>query len=130
MATLTNDYKNCELLNLGYGPNGRGPFAVRQDGSPPGSLTFEEDRFLLRKDGTWVLNLLVFAFPEKEKEQFLYDNSAEAMSVLNALAGPPIVQAGLPEGRSKEEIKAAAKSGITGLWAKIRDAKSASGSAS
>ena len=54
MAALTNSYHNCELLNLGHGPNGRGPFVIRQEGTPPGSMTFQPDRFLLRKDGTWV----------------------------------------------------------------------------
>jgi hypothetical protein len=32
MRTLTNDYRDCELINLGFGPNGRGPYFIRQDG--------------------------------------------------------------------------------------------------
>jgi hypothetical protein len=123
MPTISNNYQACELLNLGYGPNGRGPFIVRQDGSPPGSVTFEQDRFLLRKDGTWVLNLAVFALSEKEKEAFLYQTSADALSVLNGLAGDPIVLSGLPAGKSREELKAAAQTTATGLWGRIRDAK-------
>jgi hypothetical protein len=123
MATISNDYQRCELLNLGYGPNGRGPFIVRQDGSPPGSMTFENDRFLLRKDGTWVINLNVFALAEKEKEDFLFESSGAALSVLNALAGEPIVQSKLPEGKSKEELKAAAQNTATGIWGRIRSAK-------
>jgi hypothetical protein len=123
MPTITNNYQNCQLLNLGYGPKGRGPFIVRQDGSPPGSLTFEQDRFLLRKDGTWVLNLAVFALSEKEKESFFYETSADALNVLNSLSGDPVVQAGLPAGKSREELKAAAQTTATGLWGRIRDAK-------
>lgn len=123
MPALTNSYHNCELLNLGHGPNGRGPFVIRQEGTPPGSMTFQPDVFLLRKDGAWVLNLAVFALPEKDKEQFLFTTSAEAMVLLDSLTGDPVVEAGLPPGKSLEELKAAAQATITGLWCRMRDAK-------
>ena len=123
MAAISNNYNQCQLLNLGYGPGGRGPFIVRQDGTPPGSTTFGTERFLLRKDGTWVLNLAVFALPEKEKEQFLYNTSAEAIQLLDGLRGEPLVETGLPQGTSVEALKAAAQSTITGLWGRIREAK-------
>jgi hypothetical protein len=125
MATLTNSFHQCELLNLGYGPNGRGPFVVRQTGTAPGSVTLEHDTFLLRRDGTWVINLAVFPLPEKEQDQFLYQTSAEVMQVLDGLQGDPIVQTGLPAGKSREELKRAATSTITGLWGRIRNAKPA-----
>lgn len=36
MRTLTNDYRDCELIceliNLGFGPSGRGTYIIRQDG--------------------------------------------------------------------------------------------------
>ncbi|WP_050028739.1 hypothetical protein [Verrucomicrobium sp. BvORR034] len=119
MATLTNSYHNCEILNLGYGPGGRGPFIVRQEASAPGSMTLQLDRFLLRKDGTWVLNLAVFALTEKEKEDFLYENTGAVVALLSELAGDPLVDTSLPEGTSIEKLKAAAQSTITGLWGKI-----------
>lgn len=119
MATLTNSYHNCEILNLGYGPGGRGPFIVRQEASAPGSMTLQLDRFLLRKDGTWVLNLAVFALTEKEKEDFLYENTGVVVALLSELAGDPLVDTSLPEGTSIEKLKAAAQSTITGLWGKI-----------
>ena len=88
-------------------------------------MTFQPDRFLLRKDGAWVLNLAVFALPEKDKEQFLFTTSAEAMVLLEGLTGDPVVEAGLPQGKSVEELKTAAQSTITGLWGRMRDAKPA-----
>ncbi len=123
MATLSNAFQQCELLNLGYGPNGRGPFVVRQTGTPAGSVTFDADTFLLRRDGTWVLNLAVFALSEKDKEDFLYATSAEVMEMLGALTGEPIVQAGLPEGKSREELKSAAQSTLTGIWGRMQGAR-------
>src|SRR5688572_19010634 len=124
MPTISNNYQACELLNLGSNAGGRGPFIVRQVGSPPGSMTFEQDRFLLRKDGTWVLNLAVFVLPEKEKNEFLFGTSAGALGVLNALSGEPVVEAKMPEGKSREEIKAAAQSTLTGIWGQMQSAKS------
>lgn len=112
---------NCSTL--GTGLKRRGPFVVRQDGYAPGSMTFKEDRFLLRKDGTWVLNLIVFALPETEKEQFFFDTSAEAITLLDGLPGDPVVEETLPADKSIEELKRAAESTLTGLWGRIRSAK-------
>lgn len=119
MATLTNSYHNCEILNLGYGPGGRGPFIVRQEASAPGSMTLQQDRFLLRKDGTWVLNIAVFALSEKEKEDFLYENTGVIVALLSELVGDPVVDTSLPEGTSLEQLKATAQTTFTGLWGKI-----------
>jgi len=126
MAALTNHYQNCQLLNLGLGPKGRGPFVVRQEGTPPGSATFEVDSYLLRKDGTWVINLAVFALPDKEKEQFFFPTSGEAIQLLDRLTGEPRVESDLPKGKSVAELKSAAQATISGLWGRIRDAKPAS----
>lgn len=119
MATLTNSYHNCDLINLGYGQGGRGPYVVRQEASPPGSMTLQQDRFLLRKDGTWVLNLAVFILSEKDKEQFLFENSGEAVKLLSDLVGDPVVDMSLPEGSSAEKLQAAAQTTLTGIWGKI-----------
>lgn len=123
MGKISNHYEKCQLLNLGYGPKGRGPFVIRQDAYLPASESLKEDRFLLRKDGTWVLNLAVFALPEKEKEQFLYENTAEAVKMLQELPGVPVVEDGLPEGKSRAELARAAESTISGIWGRISAAK-------
>jgi hypothetical protein len=54
MRIVTDDYQDFQLLNLGTNKNGHGPYVIRQDGVPPGSSSSQEDRFLLRKDGTWI----------------------------------------------------------------------------
>jgi len=50
MRTLTNDYNDCELVNLGYNRDGRGPYILRQDGVPPDSLN-SPGRPLLAPEG-------------------------------------------------------------------------------
>jgi len=125
MPKLSNDYKQCTLLNLGYGSGGRGPYVIRQDAYPPGSVSFRDERFLLRKDGTWVLSLAVYALPEDGKEKFLFDKSAEAIELLGHL-GELVVEDSLPPNKSVKELQAAAESTITGIWSRIRNAKTAS----
>jgi hypothetical protein len=124
MKVLTNHYSDCELLNLGYNPNGRGPYVVRQDGTPPGTVARQEDRFFLRKDGTWVVNFAAFVLPAKEQEEnFLYANLEEALTTLQNLIGKPLVEGKLPEGKSRAEMLAGLESTKDRLFSRIREAK-------
>jgi len=123
MPVIANDYRRCEMLNLGSAPGGRGPFAIRQLGFPPGSMTLKEESFLLRKDGVWVLNLCVFALPEPQQQQFLYPTSAEVMQALDGLQRDAVVEDKLPEGVSKEELLAAAENVASKLLSGLRNAK-------
>jgi hypothetical protein len=111
------------MLNLGSAPGGRGPFAVRQEGSAPGSMTLKQDPYLLRKDGVWVLNLTVFALSEEEQKQFLYATSAEVMKALEDLSVDPIVEDKLPEGVSRAELLAAAENFASRILSGLRNAK-------
>jgi hypothetical protein len=123
MRTLTNNYRDCELLNLSYNKDGRGPYVLRQDGVPPDSASPREYRFLLRKDLTWVLNLSVFALPEKELENFIFKDAAELYAVVENLGGKPVVEDALPPGKSHAELSAAIDITTSKLWSRIRDAR-------
>jgi hypothetical protein len=123
MRNLTNDYRDCELLNLGYNRDGRGPYILRQEGVPPDSVTAEEDRFLLRKDLTWVINLTVFTLPEKEQEQFIFKDIPEIYAAVEKLIGKPVVEDALPPGKSRAELSAAIETTVSKLWSRIRDAR-------
>ena len=74
MAALSNDPARCEVMNLAWGPNGHGPYLVRQEGYEPGSSTFKMQRFILQKDGRWLLNLAFVMLPEAEQEAQLFQN--------------------------------------------------------
>ena len=123
MRVLTNNYADCELLNLGYNSGGRGPYVVRQDGiAPSGSV--RGGSFLLRKDGVWVVNLAVFALPPKEQEEnFVYDKVTEVLETLENLYGKPVAEDRLPEGKSKEELLAMMETAKSRLWSHMREAK-------
>lgn len=125
MPTLSNFVDQCDLLNLGSAPGGRGPYILRQIGSAPGSTTLQQDPFFLRKDGVWVLNLSVFCLPEKEvQENFFFRDIPELFGAIDDLAGKPLVADDkLPADKSKEEILASLRTVASNLIARIRDAQ-------
>lgn len=123
MPSLSNDPSRCTLLNLASGPGGRGPFVIRQEGYPSNSMTLKEERFLLRDDGVWVLNLAVFALSEEDQQRFMYPTTSDAMNVLAGLQGTPVVEASLPEGASRGEMLDGAKTTLGRLLQGLKDAK-------
>ena len=124
MQILTNACKDCVLLNLGTNKSGHGPYVIRQDGVPPGSSSSEEGRFLLRKDGTWVLNITAFTLPEKEQEQqFIFQNPAELYATVQELGGNPVVEDKLPPGKSRVELNAAIETTISRVLSQVKEAR-------
>ena len=103
MRTLTNDHHDFLLINLGLATNGRGPYAIRQDGVPPGSISQQEDRFYLGKDGTWKLNFLVY-LEESTIDEFLFESIAEVHQCVLSLVGKPSVRGELPDGTTKTDV--------------------------
>jgi hypothetical protein len=122
MRTLTNDHQDFELLNLGTNATGHGPYVIRQDGVPPGSSSSQEDSFLLRKDGTWVLDVAAFTLPEGEQE-FVFQNAAELYATVQELGGNPVVEDKLPPGKSRAELNAAIETTISRVWSQIKEAR-------
>lgn len=125
MPVLNNFADSCQLLNLGYAAGGRGPYALRQTGYPPGSMNLQQDNFLLRKDGTWVLNLTAFTLPDKDlQEKFLFNDVPEVMKMIDELSTKPLqVEDKLPADKSRAEILVAIQSAASNLIARIRDAQ-------
>jgi hypothetical protein len=124
MPAIANYPDRVELLNLGYGPGGKGPYVLRQEGNEPGSLDLRQNTYLLRKDGVWVLNLAILALPESEQEVVLYPTVVDAMNMMTGLAGgDPVIDAKLPAGRTLEEMQAAAESTASRLLSRMRQAK-------
>jgi hypothetical protein len=53
MRTITNDYKDAQILNLGS-EGERGPYLVTQTGIAPSDPLLKTRMFVLRPDGYWV----------------------------------------------------------------------------
>lgn len=105
MPVICNDAARCEVMNLAWGPGGHGPYLVRQEGYAPGSSTFKMQRFILQKDGRWLLNLAFVMLPEAEQEAQLFHSLKDVLVLLDQLAGQPVrADATLPPGTSADEI--------------------------
>lgn len=124
MPAIANYPDRVELLNLGYGPGGKGPYVLRQEGNEPGSIDLRQNAYFLRKDGAWMLNLAVFTLPEAEQEVVLYSTVGEAMKMLSGLSGgAPVIESSLPAGRTLEEMQAATAVTASRLISRLREAK-------
>ncbi len=105
MSALSNDPDRCEVMNLGWGPRGHGPYLVRQEGYVPGGMDLRPQRFILQKDGRWLLNLAFVLLPEAEQERQLFHSLTEVLVRLDGLAGHPVrAEATLPAGVGEAEI--------------------------
>jgi hypothetical protein len=78
---------------------------VRQEGYLPGSTDFTPQRFLLQKDGRWLLNLAFIMLSDAEQQAQLFHSLKDVLTLLNELATQPVqADAALPEGVSSEVI--------------------------
>ncbi|MFO1439805.1 MAG: hypothetical protein U1F81_15895 [Verrucomicrobiaceae bacterium] len=107
MPLLCNDAARCEVMNLAWGSNGHGPYLVRQEGYLPDSTDFRPQRFLLQKDGRWLLNLAFVMLPEAEQEAQLFHSLKDVLVLLDQIAGQPArADASLPPGTNADEVMA------------------------
>lgn len=107
MPVICNDAARCEVMNLAWGPGGHGPYLVRQEGYAPGSSTFKMQRFILQKDGRWLLNLAFVMLPEAEQEAQLFHSLTEVLQMFESLSSRPVsAHAHLPAGANADEILA------------------------
>ena len=105
MPALSNDAARCEVMNLGWATSGHGPYLVRQEGYEPGSSSFKSQRFILQKDGRWLLNLAFVMLPEAEQEAQLFHSLGEVARFVDALSGTPVkADVALPPDVSEVEI--------------------------
>lgn len=122
MPALTNDPARCEVMNLGWGLHGHGPYLVRQEGHVPGGNDLRSQRFILQKDGRWLLNLAFVLLPEAEQEQQLFTTLKDVLICLDGLSGRPVrADAALPVGISEAEILAQFESCTRRLLRGLRD---------
>ncbi len=105
MAALCNDAERCGVMNLGWASGGHGPYLLRQEGDVPGGTDFSPQRFILQKDGRWLLNLAFVMLPEAEQEAQLFHSLGELSGLIDRLGVKPVIaDATLPEGADPEEI--------------------------
>ena len=91
MHTITNNYRDAHILNLGSGGE-RGPYLVTQTGVSPNDPLPKERMFVLRPDGRWVdFNAYACQGKPEAMDEIVFSTTAEVMTTFGKLFGRPQV---------------------------------------
>jgi len=91
MRTITNDYRDAHILNLGSGGE-RGPYLVTQTGVSPRDVIPKTRMFVLRPDGSWVdFNVYASQCKPEAMDEIVFSTTAQVMETFGKLLGPPRV---------------------------------------
>ena len=91
MRTITNDYRDAQILNLGAGSE-RGPYLVTQTGVAPRDSLPKTLMFVLRPDGFWVdFNAYTSQGKPEAMDEIVFSTTTEVMETFGKLMGRPQV---------------------------------------
>jgi hypothetical protein len=91
MRTITNDYKDTQILNLGSGGE-RGPYLCTQTGVSPSDPLLETRMFVLRPDGHWVdFNAYASQGKPEAMDEIVFPSMTKIMETFGRLFGQPRV---------------------------------------
>ena len=91
MRTITNDYREAQILNLGASGQ-RGPYLVTQTGVAPRAELPRTRMFVLRPDGKWVdFNAYASQGKPEAMDEIVFSDMGQVMAVFGRLMGPPQV---------------------------------------
>ena len=93
MRTITNNYRDAHILNLGSGEQS-GPYLVTQTGVSPKDVVPKERMFVLRPDGQWVdFNAYASKGKPEAMDEIVFTNTTQIMEMFGKLFGKPRVLA-------------------------------------
>ena len=91
MRTITNDYRDAQILNLGSGAE-RGPYLVIQTGVAPSDPMPKTRMFVLRPDGCWVdFNAYACKGKPEAMDEIVFPAMTKVMEVFGKVFGRPRV---------------------------------------
>jgi hypothetical protein len=91
MRTITNNYRDAQILNLGSGGE-RGPYLVTQTGVAPNDSFAKERMFVLRPDARWVdFNAYACQGKPEAMDEIVFSSTTEVMQTFGKLLGRPQV---------------------------------------
>ena len=91
MRTITNDYREAQILNLGSGGE-RGPYLVTQTGVAPRDSIPKTRMFVLRPDGCWVdFNAYACQGKPEALDEIVFTTTTKVMETFSKLFGAPRV---------------------------------------
>ena len=87
MRTITNDYRDAQISNLGSGGE-RGPYLVTQTGVAPSDPIPKTRMFVLRPDGRWVdFNAYACQGKPEAIDEIVFSTTPEVMETFAKLFG-------------------------------------------
>jgi len=93
MHTITNNYRDAHILNLGSGEQS-GPYLVTQTGVSPKDVIPKERMFVLRPDGQWVdFNAYASQGKPEAMDEIVFSTTTQIMEMFGKLFGQPRVLA-------------------------------------
>src|SRR4029450_7997217 len=91
MRTITNDYRDAQILKFGSGPE-RGPYLVTQTGVAPRDPLPKTRMFMLRPDGFWVdFNAYASQGTPEAMDEIGFSTTTQIMETFGKLFGQPRV---------------------------------------
>jgi hypothetical protein len=91
MHTITNNYRDAHILNLGSGGQS-GPYLVTQTGASPSDPLPKERMFVLRPDGQWVdFNAYASKGKPEAMDEIVFTSTTQIMETFGKLFGRPQV---------------------------------------
>ncbi len=91
LKTITNDYRDARVMNLGSGGE-RGPYLVTQTGIAPRAELPKSQMFVLCPDGRWAdFNAYVCQGKPEVMDEIVFPTMTEVMTTFGRLSGPPQV---------------------------------------
>src|SRR4029453_619089 len=91
MRTITNDYRDAQILNLGSGGE-RGPYLVTQTGVAPSDPMPKTRMFVLRPDGRWVdFNAYACQGKPEAIDELVFSTTTQKRETCGKFFGPPRV---------------------------------------
>ena len=109
MHTITNNYRDAHLLNLGSGEQS-GPYLVTQTGVSPKDVIPKERMFVLRPDGQWVdFNAYASQGKPEAMDEIVFSTTTQIMETFGKLFGParvldlPVNEEGLKAWIARQE---------------------------
>ena len=91
MRTITNDYRDAHILNLGS-TGERGPYLVTQNGVSPKDPIPKTRMFVLRPDGSWVdFNVYASQGKPEAMDEIVFSTTTQIMETFGKVFGKPRV---------------------------------------
>ena len=91
MHTITNNYRDAHILNLGSGGE-RGPYLVTQTGVSAKDAIPKTRMFVLRPDGNWVdFNAYASQGKPEAMDEIVFSTTTGVMETFGKLFGQPRV---------------------------------------